>query len=120
MYFRGVRGANLVKSNSTKEILASAKHLLEEMLVANDIQEENIASIIFTLSPDLNAAFPAKSARMLGLNYTPLICATEINVPESMKKCIRILMHINTKKQQKEIKHIFIGETKKLRPDITQ
>ena len=115
---RGIRGAITVKKNSTAEIKAATKRLLGEMVAANGVKIPDIASVIFSVTCDLDAAFPAEAARDLGWNTTPLLCTYEICVKGSLKKCIRILMHINSSKPQKSIKHIYLEGAKKLREDF--
>lgn len=115
---RGVRGANSVKANSREAILTATKELLTRMIEANDLDPVDIASIFLTATDDLDADFPAYAARDLGLVKVPLLCAREIKVPNSMPMLIRVLIHVNTEKTQDEIKHQYLGETKKLRPDL--
>ncbi|NQT30599.1 MAG: chorismate mutase [Candidatus Saganbacteria bacterium] len=112
---RGIRAATTVINNSREEILAATSELLSEIIARNDIALEDIASIIFSTTRDLTAEFPAVAARKLGLNDTPLLCACEIDVPRSQLKCIRILMHINTAKEQKDIKHVYLKGAVNLR-----
>ena len=115
MPLRGIRGATSVTSNTKEEIISATKELLEEIAKANQLKIEEIASIIFTVTKDLNAEFPATAARELGWKDTPLLCACEIDVPKSLPKCIRVLLHVNTEKKQKEIKHIYLKEAQTLR-----
>ncbi len=115
---RGIRGANCVVENTTESILGATRTLLEEMLKTNQTEMEDIVSIHFTLTPDLNAAFPAEAARKLGLKLTPLLCMQEIDVPTSLPKVVRILMLVNTIRSLEEINHVFIGEAKALRDDL--
>lgn len=115
---RGIRGAITVKNNNAEEIKAATRRLLEQMVGANAISVEEIASIIFSVTKDLNAAFPAEAARELGWTATPLLCSYEIDVPKSLRKCVRVLMHVNTDKTQKEIKPIYLEEAQKLREDF--
>lgn len=117
MPIRGLRGAITVSKNTKEDILSATKELLQKMLKENNLEIEDIASIIFSTTPDLNAEFPAFAARQLGMDYTPLLCMHEIDVPGSLKKCIRILMHINTAKTQKEMRAIYLKEAASLRPD---
>jgi len=117
MKVRGIRGAITVKANSSKEIISSTEKLLKEMVKANKIKVEDIASAIFSVTRDLDADFPAQAARNLGWSYTPLLCTYEIDVPGGLKKCIRVLLHVNTNKSQKAIKNIYLSEAKNLRPD---
>jgi chorismate mutase len=115
---RGIRGAVTVERNSPEDIHSATWELLESIIKDNNINTEDIASIIFTMTQDLNAGFPALVARAKGFKYVPLLCATEINVPGSLARCIRILVHINTRKSQQEIKHIYLRGAVKLREDL--
>lgn len=116
---RGIRGAINVSQNSACEITQATRELLTKMAKANQVKKEDIASIFFTLTPDLNAVFPATAARELGWNNVPLIGSIEVDVPGSLAFCIRILIHINTTKTQSEIKHIYLRDARKLRADLT-
>ncbi len=119
MVVRGIRGATTVSVDSSAEILDATRELLLELLRTNGITDnEEIASIIFTTSPDLTASFPAEAARLLGMNQVPLLCASEINKPGAMPLCIRVLIHWNTDKKQAEINHVYLREAKRLRPDV--
>lgn len=115
MSIRGIRGATTTKNNSKEEILDATKELLQEILKKNQLKIEDIASIIFTTTKDLNAEFPAVAARELGWNDTPLLCTREIDVPKSLAKCIRILLLVNSNKEQKEIQHVYLREAVNLR-----
>ncbi|MFC1496315.1 chorismate mutase [Candidatus Margulisiibacteriota bacterium] len=112
---RGVRGAITVKENSKPEIIAGTKELLSEIVNCNSINLGDIASVIFTVTHDLNAEFPAVAARELGWKHTPLICTNEINVPGSLGKCIRVLLHFNSEKEQKDITSVYLNDAKNLR-----
>jgi len=116
--FRGVRGAINVSQNSKCEIISSTRELLIKMAKANYVKKEDIASIFFTVTADLNAAFPAAAARELGWINVPLLCSVEISVPDSMQLCIRVLMLINTEISQPEIKHVYLREARALRADL--
>jgi len=118
MLVRAVRGATTVVNNDAEEILNATEELLEAIVKENQINEEDIISVIFTVTDDLNAAFPAAAARRLGWTSTALMCMNEIAVPGSLKKCIRIMLHFNTEKSKSEIKHIYQRGAKVLRPDL--
>jgi chorismate mutase len=120
MYVRAIRGATTVENNDANEIISETKKLLNEIIVKNDIVEEDIASIIFTVTKDLDAAFPAVAARQLEWTSVPLICSYEIDVPGSLKSCIRILMHVNSEKSNKDMIHIYLKGAKVLRPDLVR
>ncbi|RBW70280.1 chorismate mutase [Bacillus taeanensis] len=116
---RGVRGAVTVEQNSKSEIVEATKEVIGEMIERNNIKPEDVAQVIITTTEDLTAVFPAQALRLFqGWSYVPVMCAQEISVSGSMRRCIRIMMTINTDKTQKEIHHVYLGEAKKLRPDI--
>ena len=118
MAIRGIRGAITVKANTKEAILGATDKLLKAIFSENKIRLADIAGIIFTLTTDLNAEFPAQAARKAGLNATPLLCASEIKVKGAMKKCLRVLVFLNTAKPQSKIKHVYLEGAKKLRPDL--
>jgi chorismate mutase len=118
MACRGVRGATTVERNEREEILTATRQLLALMLRQNQIKPEDVASAIFTTTPDIDAEFPALAARQLGLLDVPLLCGHEMAVPGSLTLCVRILLHWNTDKAQSEIQHVYIREAQRLRPDI--
>ncbi len=114
---RGLRGAITVEENSEGSIRSRVRELLERLIELNDVETEDIVSIIFTSTPDLNAAFPASALRGMGFDDVPLLGCSEIAVPGAIEKCIRILIHINTEKSQKDIVHAYLGRAKALRQD---
>lgn len=119
MPVRGIRGANVASDNTKEAIHSATRELLEGVMVSNPSLESNdIASVFFTVTEDLNAGFPAFAARELGWARVPLLCAKEISVPVGLPKCIRVLLHWNTDLSQAEIKHVYLGEASRLRPDI--
>lgn len=118
MYCRGIRGATTVENNSREEILTATKELLQLLIKKNDLKKEDIASAIFSLTQDLDAEFPAVAARGLGWTEVPLMCTREIPVPNSLKSCIRVLIHVNTEQSAEEIQHVYIHGAANLRPDI--
>ncbi len=115
---RGVRGATTVDRNEREAILEATRELLGAMAEANGLQPGELASAIFTLTPDLDAAFPAAAARELGWGEVPLLDVLEIDVPGSLPRCIRALLHWNTGKAASEIVHIYLRGARALRPDI--
>lgn len=119
MFLRGIRGATTVDINSAGMILTETECLLVKMIQDNAILIEDIASIFFSVTPDLNAEFPAKAAREMGLTKVPLLCMTEIPVPGSLPMCIRILVHVNTLKSMDELVPIYLNKSVALRPDVS-
>jgi chorismate mutase len=114
---RGVRGATTVEEDNREAILSATRELLTQMIEANHIQADDVASAIFTTTADLTSEYPALAARQLGWHDVALLCAQEINVPNSINQCIRILLHWNTEKPASEISHIYIRDAVRLRPD---
>lgn len=117
MVCRGVRGAITVQSNSREEILRETRRLLALIIRLNGIEAEDVASAIFTTTRDVNAEYPALAARQLGWLDAALLCGHEMEVPNGLPHCIRILVHWNTTKKPHEIQHIYLGEAVRLRPD---
>ena len=115
---RGVRGAVPVISNTESDILAAAERLLSELIDRNGILSDDIASAIFTTSPDINAEYPAIAARKLGWTNVAFLCGHEMNVPHGMQRCLRILIHWNTDKSPEDIVHVYLDRTRSLRPDL--
>jgi len=120
MLTRGVRGATTVQANTRQAILEATRELLEAIVQANEIQVDDVASAFFTVSPDLNAEFPALAAREMGWTHVALLCGHEMAVPGSLKMCLRILLHINTEKRPEELAHVYLKGARVLRPDIDQ
>jgi chorismate mutase len=117
---RGLRGATTAESNTEQAIHAATRELLERLIEANGLQPQDIASALFTLSPDLNAAYPAAAARELGWHDVALMCALEIDVPGGVQRCIRVLIHWNTEKRADELVHVYLNGAARLRPDRAQ
>ncbi|MCS6882973.1 MAG: chorismate mutase [Oscillochloridaceae bacterium] len=114
---RGVRGATTCEANTREAILTATRELLELLVERNGIHVDDIASAIFTTTPDLNAEFPAVAARAIGWTDTALLCGHEMDVPGSLRSCIRVLIHWNTERRADEIVHVYIKGAQNLRPD---
>lgn len=119
MHCRGIRGATTAEENTAEAILTATRELLARIVEANDLRVEDVASAIFTTTPDLTAAFPAKAAREMGWRDVALLDAQEIPVPGSLERCIRVLVHWNTEKRQDEVVHVYIKGANALRHDIS-
>jgi chorismate mutase len=121
MAIRGIRGATTVPIDQPEAILTATRELLAALLEANrGLQPEEIASAIFTLTDDLQSAYPAQAARQFGWDSVPLMCAREIPVPGSLPRCIRVLLHWNTDRSQKDIRPVYLGAAASLRPDLNR
>ncbi len=115
---RGIRGATVAADNSREAILSATSDLLQRLIAENKLQIQDIASIFFSVTPDLDAEFPAVAARQMGMETVPLLCLNEIPVRGSLPRCVRILIHANLTWAQKEVRHVYLGEAARLRPDI--
>ncbi|AIQ36855.1 MULTISPECIES: chorismate mutase [Paenibacillus] len=121
MVNRGIRGATTVTKNEEAEILRETVILLREIVERNDVVAENISNVWITMTNDLDATFPARAIREIeGWEMVPLMCSTEIPVKGSLPKCIRLMVQINTDKSQREIRHVYLNEAQKLRPDLSE
>lgn len=119
MALRGIRGATTASANTAKDILTATAELLSEIVKANAMDTQDLACATFTVTDDLDAAFPARAARLLGWQHVPLLDACEIPVPGSLPRCIRVLLLWNTDAPQAQVKHIYLRQAQVLRPDIT-
>jgi len=117
---RGLRGATTATANTSEAILEATGELLGALQTANGFRPEDIESAIFTSSPDLTAEYPARAARQLGWSDVPLLGATEVDVPGGLPRCIRVLLHFYTAAPQRKLKHMYLREAAKLRPDRAQ
>lgn len=115
---RGIRGATTVAADDAEAILTATEELVREVVAANGIVAEDVASALFTVTPDLRAEFPAAAARRMGWTMVPLLNFTEIGVPGRLERCIRILVHVNTRRTQAEMVHVYLREAVSLRPDL--
>ena len=116
MATRGIRGATTVERNDRAEILKATRELLEVIARLNGLRSDDIASVWFTVTADLDAEFPAFAARELGWTEVPLMCGREIPVPGALAGCIRVLIDWNTSKTQRAVRHAFLHRAKDLRP----
>jgi prephenate dehydratase len=119
MHCRGIRGATTVAENSPTEILKATEELLRALSTANDLVPDDIASVIFTVTPDLDATFPAQAARKLGWTNVPLLDTIEVSVPDALPRCIRALVHWNTVRPPEAIRHVYLRDATQLRSDLT-
>lgn len=120
MACRGIRGATSVDINDTDSIIAATRGLLERIVSANDLSVNDVASVIFTATPDLDAAYPARAAREMGWVCVPLLCMQEMAVVDSLPRCIRVLVLWNTDRSPDQIRHVYLGRARALRPDLVE
>jgi chorismate mutase len=118
MPVRGIRGATTVELNRREAILDATCALLQEMVSTNQVAADDLACAYFTVTDDLDAAFPAEAARQLGWLHVPLLNGCEIPVPGSLRRCIRVLLWWNTDLPPAAVRHVYQGEARSLRPDL--
>src|SRR2546429_6843399 len=114
---RGLRGATTAVANTSEAILEATEDLLSTLQSANGFVPEDVESAIFTSTPDLTADYPARAARRLGWTEVPLLGAAEVAVRSGLPRCIRVLLHFYTAKSQRALKHMYLRDAAKLRPD---
>jgi chorismate mutase len=120
MAVRAIRGAIQVDANDREAILDGTTELVRAVLERNQIADDDLVSILFTATPDLTAEFPAYAARLLGMTDVPLMCATEIAVPDAMPRVLRLLAHVETPRTRAEIQHPYLRGAAALRRDLPQ
>lgn len=114
---RGIRGATTAASNTAEDIHEATLELMRALIALNDLDPDDVASVIFTTTTDLNATFPALAAREIGWSEVPLLCSHEMDVPASLRKAVRVLVHVNTTKTPQEIRHVYLKGARQLRPE---
>ncbi|GIQ61759.1 chorismate mutase AroH [Paenibacillus cisolokensis] len=121
MNVRGIRGAITVEANEERPILDATAELVERIVAENGISPEDIGCVFITVTDDLDSAFPARAIRqMAGWELVPLMCALEVPVKGSLEKCIRLMVLVNTDKRQDQIRHVYLGGARALRPDLSK
>jgi chorismate mutase len=120
MTCRGIRGAVCVETNDAEAIVAATHEMLEQIVADNELAVEDIACVIFTTTPDLDTAYPARAAREMGWMTTPLLCEQEMMVKGGLPRCIRALILWNTDLPADQIRHVYLGKARALRPDLAE
>ena len=119
MAVRAIRGAT-TSENTREDIFSATKEMMEKIISENEIETEDMIDIMFTMTNDLDKAFPAAAVRELGICDVPLLDFAELFVEGSLKQCIRVLVHINTDKRNSDIRHTYLRGAKVLRPDLAE
>ncbi|MBT2209951.1 chorismate mutase [Actinomadura sp. NEAU-AAG7] len=120
MAVRAVRGATQIEADDRDQILEATAELVGEVMSRNGLTTDDVISVIFTVTPDLTAEFPALAARKLGFHDVPLLCATEIGVPRALPRVIRLMAHIETGRPRSDVHHVYLRGATALRLDIAQ
>jgi chorismate mutase len=117
---RAFRGATQLGVDTKVEMREAVVELLAEILSANSISHDDLISILFTATPDLQSDFPAAGVRELGLRDLPLICAQELDVAGALPRTIRLLVHANSSLSRSEVTHKYLRGAQVLRPDLVK
>lgn len=115
---RAIRGATTVEENRAEQILEATRELLQKIVALNQIEIDDIVSVIFSMTRDLNAVFPAAAARQMGWKHVPLMCFSELEVPGALPRCIRVMLFFNTSRSQQELRPVYLKEASRLREDL--
>ena len=118
MAVRAVRGATQVDRDDRDEVLDATTELLQAVLAKNDLQADDLISVIFTATPDICSEFPAYAARQMGITDVPLLCASEIDVPGAMPRVLRLLAHVETERSRSDVRHVYLRGAAALRTDL--
>lgn len=119
-FVRALRGATTCELDTPDEIHGATQELLVAMMERNALEHDDVVSVLFTTSPDLTSAFPATGARGVGFGDVPLLCASEIDVPGAMTRCVRVLMHVYTTRSRDELRHVYLRNALALRDDLPE
>jgi chorismate mutase len=115
---RALRGATTCAADTPEEITSATQELLTAMMTRNDVEHDDVVSVVFTTTADLTSTFPATAARGVGFGDVPLLCASEIAVPGSMPRCVRVLMHLYSWRERDEMHHVYLRDAQSLRDDL--
>jgi chorismate mutase len=115
---RALRGATTIDEDTPEAIDERVLALFEALFDRNDLQHDDLISVILTATPDIHSQFPATSARKFGLGDVPLLCAQELDIVGAMPRCIRVLVHLSTERTRAELHHVYLEGTQSLRDDL--
>jgi len=117
---RGIRGAITVEQNTADSIQRATQRLLQTIVERNQLELDQVVSVMFSVTSDLDAESPPYGARLIGWTSIPLFCAQEMVVKDGLSRCVRVLIHTNSEKQQQEIRHVYLDGATALRPDLAE
>lgn len=115
-----LRGAITLEADTKDEVSQKTQRLVKEMLARNEVNHDDLVSIIFTATDDVTSEFPAAAARALGLGDVPLLCARELGIASGMPLCVRVLMHLYSERRRDELHHVYLEGARTLRDDLPE
>ncbi len=117
---RALRGATTVDVDEPAHITERVLALLQRMIDENDVQHDDLISVLFTATDDIHSMFPAAAARKFGWGDVPLICARELDIDGGMPMCVRVLVHLTTARTRSELHHVYLEGAVGLRDDLPE
>ena len=120
MPVRAIRGAVQLDADERDHLLASVDELIRAILEQNELDTDDLISMLFTATPDLHSEFPALAARQLGIGDVPLLCTQELDVDGAMPRVIRVMVHAETERTKSELRHVYLRGAAALRRDLAQ
>ncbi|MDX1621745.1 MAG: chorismate mutase [Nitriliruptorales bacterium] len=117
---RALRGATTLERDERSHLIERTQELMAAIFERNDLQEDDLISIVFTATGDLSCAFPAEAAREAGITHVPLLCARELEIEGGIPRCIRILLHAYTDRTPRELRHVYLHDARQLRTDLPE
>lgn len=120
MALRAIRGATTVSENTKETVFSAVIEMMEAIISKNKIKAEDMVSIIFTVTPDITAVFPAAAVRKMGITDVPLLDMAAPDIDRALEMCIRVMVHINTELKNSELKHAYLNGAAALRPDLAE
>ena len=116
---RAIRGATTLDADTREQMIERVTSLLADMFSRNHVDLDDVISIFFTATDDLHCMFPAEAARTMGLADIPLMCARELDITGGMPRCVRVMAQVESSQPRAAVEHIYHGEARSLRPDIS-
>ncbi len=117
---RAIRGATTVDVDTREQVIERTQELVRELVDRNGVSAEDVVSIVFTATDDIRSAFPAEAAREAGFTHVPLMCARELDIHDGVARCIRILVHLYTRRPAEDLRHPYLHGARQLRTDLPE
>jgi chorismate mutase len=115
---RALRGATTVDDDTADQVTERVVELMEQLFARNDLEKDDLVSVIFTATDDVRSKFPAEAARQFGIGDVPLLCARELDIVSGTPRCIRVLIHLYTDRPASELRHVYLEGAQGLRDDL--
>jgi chorismate mutase len=117
---RALRGATTLEQDERTHLFARTQELIAALLTRNDLDEDDLISIVFTATDDVHTAYPAEAAREAGITHVPLLCTRELDIDGGIERCIRVLVHAYTPRTARELRHVYLHDARQLRTDLPE